>query len=177
MAYDAAHAQVVLFGGHNRQEPAIYGDTWMWDGSDWTKRAPVHSPFAREAHTMAYDAGHGQMVLFGGYVGNYLGDTWTWDGNDWAVPFRTSGTLRPRSGPPGTIVEIHGWGYGGYEKLQLTFIDAVNGTRKLDVVTTDGTGAFVAHVTIPASATPGEQTIKVKGRGSGQFKRKTFTVT
>jgi hypothetical protein len=36
---------------------------------------------------MAYDADHGQMVLFGGGTNGdtlgFLNDTWTWDGTNW----------------------------------------------------------------------------------------------
>jgi hypothetical protein len=79
MAYDAAHAQVVLFGGYDN---GVLGDTWTWDGTDWTQRTPAHSPPAGYAHAMAYDAAHAQVVLFGGYGGSG-NDTWTWDGTDW----------------------------------------------------------------------------------------------
>jgi Galactose oxidase, central domain len=79
MAYDAAHAQVVLFGGYGGSG-ADLNDTWTWDGTDWTQRTPAHSPAVRENPAMAYDAGHAQVVLFGGArEGGYLGDTWTWD--------------------------------------------------------------------------------------------------
>jgi hypothetical protein len=177
MAYDAAHAQVVLFGGSDCC--GTLGDTWTWGGTNWTQRTPVHSPSARFFHRMAYDAAHGQVVLFGGGEPNavFFGDTWTWGGTDWAVPFQTSGTLTPKSGPPGTMVVVHGWGYGASEKVQLTFIDSIDGTKKLGIATTDATGAFAAQVTIPKAASLGEQTIRAKGRGSGQVKRKTFTVT
>ena len=37
MAYDAASGQVVLFGGGGH---AWLGDTWTWDGTDWTQRTP-----------------------------------------------------------------------------------------------------------------------------------------
>ena len=40
------------------------GDTWTWDGTDWTLRTPVHSPPARDLLGMAYDAAHEQVVLF-----------------------------------------------------------------------------------------------------------------
>jgi hypothetical protein len=34
---------------------------------------------------MAYDAGHSQVVLFGGFgEGTYLNDTWLWNGTNWA---------------------------------------------------------------------------------------------
>jgi hypothetical protein len=175
MAYDSAHAQVMLFGGGDKG--GHLGDTWTWDGTDWTERRPSHSPQVRKVHAMAYDAARARVLLFGGSFGDRLSDTWTWDGTDWAVPLQTSGTLRPRSGPPGTLVVVEGWGYGALEKVQLAFIDTVNGTKKLGIATMDATGAFTVQVTIPKAATPGEQTIRAKGRGSGQVKRKTFTVT
>jgi hypothetical protein len=178
MAYDADRGEVVLFGGDGNgwDGNGILGDTWTWDGTDWTQRSPVHAPSPRASMGMAYDAAHGQVVLFGGFLGDF-GDTWIWDGTDWAVPFRASATLRPKLGPPGTAVRVHGWGFGALEKVQLTYIDSTNGTRKLGVVATDVTGAFAAQVTIPLSATPGNQLVKAKGRGSGQRRRKVFTVT
>jgi len=45
---------------------------------------------------MAYDAAMGQIVLFGGYNGNYPGDTWVWDGTTWTQ-------LSPASSPPATL--------------------------------------------------------------------------
>src|SRR6187551_468554 len=79
MAYDAAHGQVVMFGG------VINGgwlnDTWTWNGTHWTPHTAAHRPFARMQMGMAYDAAHGQVVLFGGVGPGFLGDdTWTWDG-------------------------------------------------------------------------------------------------
>ena len=64
MAYDAAHGQVVLFGGYFND-----GDTWTWDGSDWTERTPAHAPEARDGAAMAYDTARSQIVLFGGSGG------------------------------------------------------------------------------------------------------------
>jgi hypothetical protein len=96
LAYDAARGEVVLFGG---QDGSYLGQTWTWDGSDWTKLTPAHSPPARAYLAMAYDAARDQVVLFGGFGGSYLGDTWTWDGSDWTM--RTPGhspTPRTNSG-------------------------------------------------------------------------------
>ena len=87
MAYDAATGTVVLFGGYTRTAGGIvtFGDTWTWDGSTWTKRAPVSSPPARSGASMAYDAATGTVVLFGGHDlrVNPLDETWTWDGSTW----------------------------------------------------------------------------------------------
>jgi uncharacterized protein (TIGR03437 family) len=91
MAYDSAHGQVVLFGGTNGYG-GIYitaqalDDTWLWDGSNWTGKTPQTVPPARAGHSMAYDATHGQVVMFGGYNdGAVSNDTWVWDGENWAL--------------------------------------------------------------------------------------------
>jgi hypothetical protein len=84
MAYDAAGGQVVLFGGGFYTDGDGLDDTWTWDGTDWTQRAPAHSPPAREDMGMAYDAARSEVVLFSGNGPDYLDDTWTWDGTDWA---------------------------------------------------------------------------------------------
>jgi galactose oxidase-like protein len=82
MAFDAAHGQVVLFGG-NTTYSLNFNDTWLF-GTDWTENPAGTNPPARYFHAMAYDAVHGQVVLFGGFDGtNYLSDTWVWDGANW----------------------------------------------------------------------------------------------
>ena len=80
MAFDVARQQVVYFGG-----PA--GDqTWTWNGTTWTKRAPAHSPPARSGHAMAYDAARQRVILFGGGANLVaFNDTWAWDGTDWTL--------------------------------------------------------------------------------------------
>ena len=54
MAYDAATADVVLFGGFDNQ--GYLGDTWTWDGSAWTEQVPATSQAARSGAAMAHDA-------------------------------------------------------------------------------------------------------------------------
>ena len=82
MTYDAGRGEVVLFGGATG---ILYGDTWVWDGSNWTQRFPLTSPPARLGHAMSYDATRGETVLFGGYPN--LSDTWIWDGANWTQRF------------------------------------------------------------------------------------------
>jgi uncharacterized protein (TIGR03437 family) len=86
MAYDAAHEQVVMFGGQDASNENL-NDTWVWDGTNWSQKFPATSPPGRSQHNMAYDAAHGQVVLFGGIVDGEnpyaLNDTWTWDGGNW----------------------------------------------------------------------------------------------
>jgi hypothetical protein len=83
MVYEAADGQVVLFGGGFHR---LLGDTWTWNGTDWTEQHPAHAPAPRRAMSMAYDEADGRTVLFGGETGSdpfFPRDTWTWDGTDW----------------------------------------------------------------------------------------------
>ncbi len=92
MAYDAARAVVVLFGGLSGS--TRYADTWEWDGTSWTERT-VSGPSPRADHAMSYDLDRGVTTLFGGSTASstYSQETWEWDGVAWL--------RRSASGPPG----------------------------------------------------------------------------
>src|SRR5579863_4968210 len=85
LAYDAAHGQVVMFGGFGAS--GILNDTWLWNGANWTQANPANSPGARSNQSMVYDAAHGQVVMFGGSTSaqgsSRMNDTWLWDGTNW----------------------------------------------------------------------------------------------
>src|SRR5262245_52880152 len=61
LAYDKARREVVLFGGLDNDTP---GQTWTFDGNDWTQKFPAHSPPSRRGHKIVYDEGRGIVVLF-----------------------------------------------------------------------------------------------------------------
>ncbi len=85
MAFDASRGRTVLFGGGGSDPNVVFGDTWEFDGSTWT-RAPARGPAARVHHTMQYDAASQRVVLFGGVAPGAAGtfnDTWSWDGVRW----------------------------------------------------------------------------------------------
>lgn len=84
MVYDAARAEIVLFGGICG-ERTVLGDTWLWNGKSWRETRPARSPSARALAGIAYDLARRQVVLFGGVGGDGLPlpDTWTWDGTGW----------------------------------------------------------------------------------------------
>lgn len=81
MAYDAAHGQVVVFGG--RGDSGTLDDTWLWNGSVWSQAATPVKPSARFGHAMAYDPVRARVVLFGGTGLGSQDDTWEWDGTQW----------------------------------------------------------------------------------------------
>jgi hypothetical protein len=109
LAYDAASGLVVLFGGADPRGTTggaiggkFFGDTWTWDGSNWTQMFPSVSPPARANASMVYDAATKQTVLFGGGGDGpravnqslpSLNDTWTWDGSNWTQQ-------QPATSPP-----------------------------------------------------------------------------
>jgi hypothetical protein len=89
VAYDPVARKVVLFGGWgwlpNTVNASIYlGDTWLWDGENWSEVTPASAPSPRGGHAMTYDAARRQVVLFGGNndEGSW-NDLWTWDGETW----------------------------------------------------------------------------------------------
>ena len=50
----------------------------------WNQLSPTTVPPERFASSLAYDAGHGQVVMFGGFgYSNILNDTWLWNGTNW----------------------------------------------------------------------------------------------
>ena len=101
MAFDSARNQTVLFGGRTEDNLAS-NETWIWDGSNWSKRNPTSSPPPRFSQNMVYDSARGVIVLFGGAAGRSdlpgtirgrFNDTWTWDGTTWTK-------LNPQTSPP-----------------------------------------------------------------------------
>ncbi len=97
-AYDAPRHQVVMFGGQFCSEFGCNDlrDTWVWDGTRWTRVRPATSPPARNDPAMEYDPVHRVVVLFGG---SGLSDTWTWDGTTWTHQ-------TPATSPPGDSSEM-----------------------------------------------------------------------
>lgn len=88
LAYDVTRRRVVLFGGADPGTQTLYGDTWEWDGTNWTRRATT-GPQAREGAALAFDRNRSDVVMFGGNAGRAcpgggcLGDTWAWNGAQW----------------------------------------------------------------------------------------------
>lgn len=64
MAYDSAHAELVLHGGVNLAAGVVLSDTWTWNGTAWVFQAATGPD--RYAAGMAYHAASQKMVLFSG---------------------------------------------------------------------------------------------------------------
>lgn len=100
MSDDAAHGQVVMFGGLRQLGPPIefFDDTWTWDGTDWTEHAPATKPRPRFRGSIGYDERRREVLLFGGVADSlttFLQDTWIWTGTTWTQRVTTN-TPPPR---------------------------------------------------------------------------------
>ena len=93
MSADSHAGNMVFFGGFDLN--TVYGDTWTWDGRDWSNHPTSTQPSARVYATAAFDPAINKVVLFGGTFENYaaLADTWAWDGSAWSQ-------LSPSTSPP-----------------------------------------------------------------------------
>ena len=70
--------------------------TWVWDGTTWTQKAPVVSPTSGSPALMAYDSAHQVIVLLESQTlpnGLNVIVTWTWDGTNWTK--HTAATTPP----------------------------------------------------------------------------------
>ena len=87
MAYDAARANMILFGGSD-PSMEIHGDTWEWDGQTWTQVSET-GPAKRFPGAMGYDVAREQILLYSGHFASTTGefidfdDLWSWDGDSW----------------------------------------------------------------------------------------------
>jgi hypothetical protein len=83
MAYDRRRHVTVLFGGAYGANASL-GDTWEWDGVDWTERTPALGPEPRSGAVMIYHPLRRTIMLVdGGDSMQGFGDTWEWDGTTW----------------------------------------------------------------------------------------------
>jgi hypothetical protein len=123
MVYNPVSQKVVLFGGSSDAAEAGTGDTWEWDGFNWSKKSSATFPSPRYGATMVYDAARNEVVLFGGgrdlYTGQqptFFSDTWVWDGTRWQQRLTATGpspriSARMEYNPElGQIVLVGGYG-------------------------------------------------------------------
>jgi len=84
MAYDAARAVVVVFGGAPGTA-SFPNDTWTWDGTAWRMADSTTGPGGLVHHAMAYDKRRRRVVMYGGFVPDRprSSDVWEWDGSRW----------------------------------------------------------------------------------------------
>lgn len=79
MTYDSTRGKVLLYGG---VAPPQLGDTWEWDGTNWTDLG-ISGPPARAGQRMAFDSTRGVAVLVGNSASAFQTQTWEFNGSGW----------------------------------------------------------------------------------------------
>lgn len=83
MVYDAAHEQIVLFGGADQSFTQYSAETWIWNGS-WSQVTTPQPIGGLSRHAMAYDRAQGVVLLYGGFGDSGTADQlWQWNGSSW----------------------------------------------------------------------------------------------
>ena len=121
MAFDVHTRRVILFGGHdwqrivNKQGP--YGDTWAWDGKNWTQLSPKTVPAPRQAHKMVVDPRSGLIYMLGGKQ-----EMWMWIVKDWKQ-------IKPKNLPSTTWSPLV-----GFDELRarIVFYGGISGGKVVD---------------------------------------------
>jgi hypothetical protein len=94
MTYAAAIGRPVLLTG---------AETWTWNGVDWFRLFTSPSPPARGGVSLAYDAAHRQVVMYGGRkTAGPLIETWVLNLPSLKIVVRPA-TSPPLHAPSGTI--------------------------------------------------------------------------
>ncbi|MBI5779739.1 MAG: fibronectin type III domain-containing protein [Planctomycetes bacterium] len=78
----------------------------------WISISTTDKPTSRWLHASAYDAEHGQMVLFGGWDSDNRDDTWLYDGTNWVWQYSSNK-------PPGR--RNHALAYDANRKVVILF--------------------------------------------------------
>lgn len=108
MVFDQTRGNTVVFGGCRSYDCAgAAGDTWTYDGDNWTRVCwPGCTPGECSCDAMPaprgelasfYDPFLGEVIVFGGHNGaTVYDDTWAWNGTTWRLvptPTRPAGRL------------------------------------------------------------------------------------
>ena len=82
LAFDAARARTLLYGGFVEGEPSA--ETWEWDGQAWTPMLARGGPGNRGNPSLVFDPQRRRVLLFGGFdASGPYNDLWEWDGKEW----------------------------------------------------------------------------------------------
>jgi uncharacterized repeat protein (TIGR01451 family) len=153
MVYDAARREVLLFSR---------GQTWTWDGSNWTQKFPANNPALRGGTAMAYDDAHGQVVLFGGILGSpaaVVDDTWVWDGSTWTQRF-------PNVRPPARANHVMAYDVGRAQVVLFGGHDSVTNTDLGDTWVWDGSNWTQKF---PANSPPADSFLAMAPDSTGRL--------
>lgn len=124
--------RVVLFGG--AIGATVRGDTWSWDGREWTPMVVTGAPPGRSDHRMEYDPVGRRVVMYGGAGagGGRLRDTWALTGTSWTLLSASSVGPASVAGGAGSCMAYDS------ARSQAVLVGGSNGIWT-DICTFDGT--------------------------------------
>jgi hypothetical protein len=105
MAYDSTNNRIVLFGGSG--DSGYCNETWEYDAATHTWNGPFTpnpNPLGRVYHDMAYDSVNNKIVMYGGYIGNFIDSDETWEYNHFQPNYFTITVQINSDVPNGTIL-------------------------------------------------------------------------
>jgi hypothetical protein len=104
LSYDALRNRATLFGGQGTS--GAFGDTWTFDGTNWTNRLPLTSPPPRARAVMLFHSASQGIILFGGQRSQLLFDeTWSFNGTTWT---QQAYSVRPPARHRATATNLQG---------------------------------------------------------------------
>lgn len=89
MFYDPISKKIVLYGGIGREDREgtllRFGDTWTFNGKDWTEATTAGSPSPRYGAAVAFNPGDNRVHMFGGSNEKveFVAEHFVWDGAKW----------------------------------------------------------------------------------------------
>lgn len=112
MAFDLLTQTCVVFGGESpllASGPALFADTWSYDGAAWTQ-VPGQGPPARRDHALLAHLAAKGVLLFGGTdaAGAPRGDTWQFAAGVWTDVTAALVGPSPASGPATGAADLYG---------------------------------------------------------------------
>lgn len=90
MVFDLSRGEAVMFGGYTTITNSALDETWTFDGTTWTLKAPATRPSPRDTFALSYDLQRGVTSMFGGvdsanFPASITSETWEWNGVDWTL--------------------------------------------------------------------------------------------
>ncbi len=157
LAFDSAAGAVVLSGGYQAYG-GLTSETWWFNvtTATWAHASSTSAPSPREWSAMAYDAGTGVLVLFGGLnPGPYywFGDTWLY--RPMPPPaFSATANAVPLTGPAPLLVDFRADPKGGVPPYSYlwTFGDGGKAWSPFPVHAFLNAGNYTVHLTVTDAA-------------------------
>jgi hypothetical protein len=148
MAWDALDGYAVLFGGFTGS--MTLNDTWTFQNGTWTNITSTtnQTPGSRWRAAMTYDAGDGEVLMFGGtnYAGTAYSDTWAFSGGHWRK-------LSVSGSPPGRYRASMAYDTAGNETVLFGGCTASNCPDSSTWIFHNATWKQISPTTHPSSRT------------------------